>query len=630
MCPVADDAQTKLAKTLAEAVVKAERMRSVDTLTLQWRHEGGAARAERNRRVLATLPSNGAWFGYYALVFDEARDCLTYIASTANDDFGVAWRWNGSSWEPSCTEAVALGGAISQSFRAFSDPERDRIVCYGLVDNGDGQHRTVGVEIRDGAARLIEQDGDVPVGPPVESKDFRVVFGYDPERDTVVALGRAPVWERCGDDPWRRVQDVDPELTSEQQWHGLFGSVYDAQSKRVVWYWHDERGLYFRLLAWDGADLSELSLAGLPYANGGLHAARIQAVLLMHPEWGMTLLTDRGADRVVFLDGDVWRKADADFAKPPEFVTVQATYDRARQRIAIGPGTHFGPRGVEKHDRVFYEVGVELVRYGPETVGTGSADSPRLLCAEPGGVLELGDDWTTRRYAGDVTVVAVAQPRLPPPIAFSIGRDGLPYAVARNGDLYVWRDDAWTKAIDESPLLGSQGARLTAEHSPNKMLVFDTSLNALTGFSGSRAAVLGPNGWMALRSRGLSHTTTPEWVWAHDPRTKETLGVSLRSGYIERFDVGHCTTVAHVGGIPDGINLVPADPERSLCADWVFDPMSRELTLYLDDALDERVTIELGTVFDHAAEVCAPRMQLAGFDSTGCPVIQDPMLRFSG
>lgn len=624
---VAEDAKTKLARKLAEALATSRRMRSVDTLTVQLRHEGGEARAERNRRAVAMLPSNGAWFGNYALLFDEARECVTYIASTADDDFGVTWQWTTSSWQPTCAEPVALGGAISQSFRAFSDPERDRILSYGLVDDGDGRHRTVGVEVRDGTARRIEQDGEVPVGPLLDSKEFRIVFGYDIERDTVVALGRSSVWERPGDEPWRRVQAVEPEQTSEKQWYSLFGSVYDARSKRVVWYWHDERDLYLRLLGWDGEALSELSLAGLPYAQNGLHAARIRAVLFMHRDWGMTLLEGKGPERLLSLDSDVWRPIGADFAAPPDLVSAQAVYDSSRDRLVVGPGQYFGPRGIEKHDRVFYEVGSELTRYGPETVGTGSATRRRLLCSTREGTLELGDDWTTRlRDVDGVSVVATAEPARPTPVALMLGGGGAPCAIARGGELYWWSGDAWTTCGNGASLLGSEAASLTDHRPLNKALVFDSFLDALLGFTGSEAAVLGPKGWKVVGGRGLSHTTKPEWVWAHDPTTNETLGVSLRYGRIVRFDVGHCTIVARVEGTPDGIDLLPADPQRPLCADWVFNPADRVLTLYVDDALDEHVILDLGPVFDHAAAVCAPRVELDGFDASGAPVISDPLL----
>ncbi|MCG8420737.1 MAG: hypothetical protein MJE77_22685 [Proteobacteria bacterium] len=597
----------------------------------------------------------------YVLAYDDSLSEMIYVSSTADGDFGASWAWNGSRWRAQNRAPLQLPSARSQTFQGFYDPSRGGVACWTLVASDDHSH-AFGILIDGDSATLIQQSGDIPTGPLDCSFDIGTIFGFDPVRRVTVAMGADAIWELDDTGEWLRVALVPARLPSQKWFSGNEGAVFDQKLGAVIFYWVDWEDVKYQLRSWDGNEIGQVELDGLPrrpfVKHGGVFCARRETMIWLGGSGqGVYRLADGlwdilddslvGALRDGALEGDA----------PPKYSGARAAFDPERRQFVLGPGRYDTRAGEGRRQVVFYVLDQGgWTRHGRRRVGTGSATAARLLAANTGGTYAVHADWSTHeRRGGDVWIqVAPAVPDRPPPVALaSNGSDPL-WAVAAGGAVYRWSDSAWTSMGEASPIFGDWRAPCVCYDPENQQLVawgglrgskriddtvifsdgtwhraddagspvaplgvarrqekpysevdyailYDTFLGALTLYGDDEMATFADGRWsLERRARALPQIHGQQRIFVHDRDSGETLAVDLKDRRVYRCDLGGYTAVADLAGAGELVDLESPDASRSLQADWVFDPVNRQLVLYVDNELDEHYSLKLGEVFEHA------------------------------
>lgn len=567
-------------------------------------------------------PRPAAAIDNYVLV-DHPRRGLLFITGATGDSFGATWAWSGHRWDRAGGAEVDLGGTVAQSFRGFYDAGMDAVVCCGLVSSpGAARSRTVRVIVTEDAA-VVEVDAAGPTGPVGTNFDFGVVFGFDPRRRALVGLARERVWQRASDGHWASAP-VDTSLTGRRWYPGSHQSVFDPVRSQVCFYWLDWKDLGHRLLGFDGRELREMSLAGVPVRTG--------AALASTPELGAALVVGDDAGVLRLGDDLVWGATGAPWS-PPAFTSGTAAISRGSD-VWLGPAMRTSPAGEQRPDHAFYRRGAG--RVGPPMVGAGSAGGRRRLLARGGGALAVSLDWRTTHSSDPARELAPAAPDRAALVALATASDG-PVGVAKDGQAWTWTGERWQatgapggdiadderleaafdrdrglvcvvcsrRAVETRVLAGGTWLRVAdslagrARRRPRGPdLVFDTRRGEVVRFAGSAAEAFDGHCWQRCPELDLADVHPGKRVVVHDPATGHTLAICTRS--LMAMRPGAPSPVGRLGDPPDYLEPNPWRPDRPVAADWTFDPATRLLTLWVDDRLEQRYELALGPLFDRA------------------------------
>lgn len=617
---------------------------------LQWRHVGAGTYQGRAAMI---VPHNGSGeIASYVLDFDPQARTMVYVAGSSDRDFGLSWRFSGGEWRPGNRIALALPSASSQPFTGFHDPSRGGMACWTLVPADEQSSRALGVLVKDSGAELIEQSGELPHGPLDCAFELGAMFGRDPGRQVTVALGRKAVWELDVEGVWRQVASVPEQRTSRYWFAGDSGTVYDPDGQRLIFYWIDWDNVDLRMRSWNGARLDEVPHHGLPER---VRATRGMA-LCTHHQYGAVLFSGKSG-QLFALRGNRWEPV-ARYALPPGFAKVHVGHDPDRDHLILGPGKYDTAAGSKRDEQVFHVLaGDTATRLGQTRIGTGSASSERLLCSNATGVhaldrdfclhrRERADRWVPISGPVDVAFDARSGHRTPALALVSDNADGF-FAVSRGGAVYRFTGGAWQELgragwlFDDragvcvgydhkrQQLIAWGGAMgreynqtlcftgerwevvageplpatwLHGREKASSCLVYDTFLDQLLLFHGGHVAALQQGGWVAVETQDFDRSVDArQRLIAHDPGTGETVAICLHERRAVRFDVEQCTVLGDIEQAGEFVDLESADPARPWQADWVFDPDTQELTLFVDDALQESYVLDLAPLFGQAA-----------------------------
>lgn len=133
-------------------------------------------------------------------------------------------------------------------------------------------------------------------------------------------------------------------------------------------------------------------------------------------------------------------------------------------------------------------------------------------------------------------------------------------------------------------------------------LIYDTALERPVRLGLTEVAALDGDAWRVVPVPGFDEVSHPrQRVFAHDPRTGETLIVRLDDGSISRFDTGGCEVIGRWEppedtGDTESHNQFPF-------GDLVFEPRSRRLLAHNQDDRWGTYALDLGPLFERAASM---------------------------
>ena len=502
----------------------------------------------------------------------------------------------------------------------------------------------------------VETSGDTPEVEADRWEDLAALFGFDAARGVWVLLSEAGLWELDAGNRWTRGPalpegllpgDVDGDRAFG---HRGAGAVWDGPRRRLIFWFASDSELH--LLAWDGEQLSPVSTDGLPSEAFGRRTGGV--VLAEHPARG-SVVVDGAAGTLYRIEDGAWVGEPLGEGAPPRSFGVDAAFSPEGDAL-FGPG-RYALEGRPTEQTIFFcrRDGVwsrsgKVERESPLDAVRPSGQEP-ILAAAAGRVTATA--WRgglhTLRWDDTSGWLPCVDPETGASVfgagtsateraALFEGPGGALHAVSCRGALFRLEDDRWSAIAADAEVFGERsgcvavydpvGERVVvwggevegrrrndtlvfeagafrrarpsprpAEMSDGHLACFDTGVGRVVRLDPDGLSVLDGDTWRSVEPRYLrDFLDEPNHrVLAHDPHTRETLVVNLRTGIVMRLDVGTCDMVAQI----EPLEGEDAPPFR----DRVFDPSRRRLQTHsvaregLDYALD------LGPVFDLAASL---------------------------
>ncbi len=401
---------------------------------------------------------------------------------------------------------------------------------------------------------------------------------------------------------------VEPGWTSKRWYPGSYNAAYDAMRSKLLFHWLDWSDFSPRLLGWDGETLVQLPTAGLPRhvdAGGG-------GALASHPEHGTVLVFGGNLGIYALGDGETWQRvAEADV---PRFIASRALFAADDAALWIGPGTFDSPAGLPRPEHAFHRNGA---RIGPPWLGPGSASSRQLLAWHAGELVEERGEWTAMASDGEqlwaiATDGSVSRRDgdgwrgMSPPhdgfddaasVAAATSPTGLIAVVERQDGEHVtllWDESGWREVVREA----APRRRRRRKYVPPRTTLVDDRLHRRTlRYNGGEAFELAADGWNRVSALDLGSSDSQP-VLLYDPRTRRAMALRADAPTVLSIERDETRQVATLENPLPFFEPEAWHRERPLSADWTFAPETRELTLWVDEELDERFVLQLGPVFD--------------------------------
>jgi hypothetical protein len=542
--------------------------------------------------------------------YDDSAEKVFYVCKP--DDGargGEIHHFDGRVWEKTCTNRLALSHAHIEG--GGYDAMRGAVVVWSVsLDYEAKRHRPHAFAIARGADSEVVTTGELPVIEPegderVGTFDKHALFAFDAGRRVWVCLTRRGVWELDASGAWSRKSDG---AFVPQKWRSKSGDgTYDPVAQRTVFIMMAQEGLEVLILAWDGRELTKLSLSSLPPLHQAFHPV---AQIVGHPRHGLVLHV--GGGRLFRATASGWSPLPVSASPPPMMEDAFLACDPTRDLLVLGPGKHVGAGGSNRQAVFFVLRDTAWERQGVTVTHSPLASASYGKCR----MAHVDGDWYAtgshslrawkwtgaweeivgkdvgERLGGweilELSAGAHLQAVMATGAVFALegdewnevrgkdpafkGRTDFAVATEPDGRIVVWGGESKGRKLNDTLFLEGKKWRAAKKASPQPVdfqhgmkdgvtveasAVYDASLRAIVRFGYEGVGVLEEGEvWKAYAPRGYRENVSPRrWghVPVHDTQTGETLVINLvadeggsGAGRVVRFDLGGCTVLGTV------------------------------------------------------------------------------------